>query len=82
MITKMIDMLWTACAAAPSVWPGTDKRLEKDFPDRRIVDSTRGGIDRVTGDVGATVGSYDAKASKIIVQTVYTLKCKPAQRMF
>jgi len=44
--------------------------------------SIRGSIDRVTGDVEATSMAYDTKTSKIISHDLYTLKCRPAQRMF
>jgi hypothetical protein len=44
--------------------------------------SIRGSIDRVTGDVEATSMAYDTKTSKTISHDLYTLKCRPAQRMF
>jgi hypothetical protein len=44
--------------------------------------STRGTIDRVTGDVEATSMSLNAKTNKIIGQVDWALKCKPTQRMF
>jgi len=44
--------------------------------------STSGSIDRVTGDVEATLIVTDPKTSKTISSTVYALKCRPAQRMF
>jgi hypothetical protein len=44
--------------------------------------SINGSIDRVTGDVFATSMSTDKRTSKIIISTNYTLKCRPAQRMF
>ena len=44
--------------------------------------STSGSIDRVTGDVEATLIVTDPKTSKTISSTVYAMKCRPAQRMF
>src|SRR5262249_23140777 len=41
-----------------------------------------GGIDRVTGDVWADFKWSDAKTGKASTSTTYTLKCRPAQRMF
>ena len=41
-----------------------------------------GTIDRVTGDVGAEVVVTDAKAEKVLSRTSYSLKCRPAQRLF
>jgi hypothetical protein len=37
-------------------------------------------IDRVTGDVAAIFTSWSGKT--IYTQTKYSLKCRPAQRMF
>jgi hypothetical protein len=45
-------------------------------------DSTMGSIDRVTGDLEATLTTTDAKTGKTITSTSYALKCRPAQRMF
>jgi hypothetical protein len=47
-----------------------------------VKDSTMGSIDRVTGDLEATLTSTDPKTGKTIVSTTYALKCRPAQRMF
>jgi len=44
--------------------------------------SIRGTIDRVTGDVEATDLSTDTTTHKIVSSLTYTLKCRPAQRMF
>jgi len=44
--------------------------------------STRGSIDRVTGDVEATSMVTDPKTGKIVASTSYALKCRPTQRMF
>ena len=41
-----------------------------------------GTIDRVTGDVGAEEVVTDAKAEKVLSRTSYSLKCRPAQRLF
>jgi hypothetical protein len=46
------------------------------------VSSIEGSIDRVTGDVWASSMLLEPKTSKIISQIVYTLQCRPAQRMF
>jgi len=45
-------------------------------------DSTMGSIDRVTGDLEATLTTTDSKTGKTITSTSYALKCRPAQRMF
>jgi hypothetical protein len=51
--------------------------------DEKMGLTTRGAIDRVTGDVDATSMAYDhPKSGKVVSQDVYTLKCRPAQRMF
>jgi hypothetical protein len=50
--------------------------------DEKMGLTTRGAIDRVTGDVDATSMAYDSKSGKVVSQNVYTLKCRPAQRMF
>jgi len=44
--------------------------------------SIRGTIDRVTGAVDATITWSDANTGSVIGSTDYTLKCRPAQRMF
>lgn len=41
-----------------------------------------GTIDRVTGDVDATSTVYEQKTYKVVTQTTWALKCRPAQRMF
>jgi hypothetical protein len=46
------------------------------------VASTEGTIDRITGDLEFTEMSADPKTVKVISQTNFALKCKPAQRMF
>jgi hypothetical protein len=46
------------------------------------VASTEGTIDRITGDLEFTEMSADPKTGKIISQTNFALKCRPAQRMF
>ena len=46
------------------------------------VASTAGTIDRITGDLEFTDTLADPKTSKVISQTNYALKCRPAQRMF
>ena len=43
---------------------------------------TYGSIDRVTGDVYATNTMKDTKTGKAVDSTDFTLKCRPAQRMF
>jgi hypothetical protein len=42
----------------------------------------RGTLDRVTGDVEATSIVFDVKTGSIKIQTSYSLKCRPTQRMF
>jgi hypothetical protein len=44
--------------------------------------SISGSIDRVTGDVEATDMSMDTTTHKTVSSLVYTLKCRPTQRMF
>jgi hypothetical protein len=44
--------------------------------------SMSGTIDRVTGEVEATETLMDTKAGKTFSSTSYSLKCRPAQRMF
>jgi hypothetical protein len=44
--------------------------------------STMGSIDRVTGDVEASSRLTDPKTGKTLTWTSYSLKCRPAQRMF
>jgi hypothetical protein len=44
--------------------------------------STSGTIDRITGDLEFTETAVDTKKDKVISQTNYALKCRPAQRMF
>jgi hypothetical protein len=46
------------------------------------VTSTDGSIDRVTGELEATVRLTDTKSSKTIDHTDYALQCRPTQRMF
>jgi hypothetical protein len=46
------------------------------------VASTEGTIDRITGDLEFTETLSDPKDGKVISQTNYALKCRPAQRMF
>ena len=46
------------------------------------VASIHGSIGRVTGDVEATSTLMATKTSKTITSTSYSLKCRPAQRMF
>jgi hypothetical protein len=41
-----------------------------------------GSIDRVTGDVEATSRSSNTKTGKLVTSMSYSLKCRPAQRMF
>ena len=41
-----------------------------------------GSIDRVTGDVEATSEATGTENRTIIMRTLYSLKCKPTQRMF
>jgi hypothetical protein len=48
----------------------------------RIGSTTRGSIDRVTGDVEATSTATDAKTGNLLMSVRYALKCRPAQRMF
>ena len=43
---------------------------------------TYGSIDRVTGDVYATNTMKGTKTGKAVYSTDFTLKCRPAQRMF
>ena len=45
-------------------------------------ESIIGSIDRVTGDVEATLSLIDQKTSKATRQITYTLQCKPTQRVF
>jgi hypothetical protein len=47
-----------------------------------VTRSIEGNIDRVTGDVRATSMSTNRKTDQIVSQTVYTLQCRPAQRIF
>jgi len=44
--------------------------------------SIHGSIDRVTGDLTATLAVSEPKTSKIYTTTIYALKCRPTQRMF
>jgi hypothetical protein len=44
--------------------------------------SIHGSIDRVTGDLAATLAVSEAKTSKIYSTTIYAQKCRPTQRMF
>jgi hypothetical protein len=46
------------------------------------VASTEGTVDRITGDLEFTETLSDPKDGKVISQTNYALKCRPAQRMF
>jgi hypothetical protein len=48
----------------------------------RAEQSTSGTVDRITGDLEFTETLVDPKTNKIISQTNYALKCRPAQRMF
>jgi hypothetical protein len=48
----------------------------------RAEQSISGTIDRITGDLEFTETLVDPKTNKIISQTNYALKCRPAQRMF
>src|SRR5262249_54475755 len=41
-----------------------------------------GSIDRVTGDTAVTSTWQNAKTGEVSSSTEYTLKCRPAQRMF
>jgi bifunctional non-homologous end joining protein LigD len=44
--------------------------------------SINGTIDRVTGDVEATSTQTDAKTLQNVSSLIYTLKCRPTQRLF
>jgi hypothetical protein len=44
--------------------------------------SIEGTINRVTGDLSAASMLFDHTTSKVLSQTLYTLQCRPAQRMF
>jgi hypothetical protein len=44
--------------------------------------SAMGSIDRVTGDMWVSASSTVTTTGKTITSTSYTLKCRPAQRMF
>jgi hypothetical protein len=46
-----------------------------------VEDSVSGSIDRVTGDVWAENRTFNVKSGNGFT-TTYTLKCKPAQRLF
>ena len=52
------------------------------FSGRREWDSISGSIDRVTGNVEADYSSYYGPERKTLFRKVYSLQCKPAQRMF
>ena len=41
-----------------------------------------GQVDRITGDVEATTEHWNDETNKLQWATVYSLKCKPTQRMF
>jgi hypothetical protein len=43
--------------------------------------TTEGTIDRITGDVGAYVASFDPKTLKT-AKLSYALKCRPTERVF
>src|SRR5262249_39804434 len=44
--------------------------------------SSAGSVDRVTGDVEATLAFFEPKRSKIYSKTISGRKCRPTQRMF
>jgi hypothetical protein len=44
--------------------------------------SIRGSVDRVTGDLEATLAVSEPKTSKIYSTTIYALKCRPTQSLF
>jgi hypothetical protein len=50
--------------------------------EERIGSTTRGSIDRVTGDLWAPLTATDAKTGNPLMSVRYALKCKPTQRMF
>jgi hypothetical protein len=50
--------------------------------EERIGSTTRGSIDRVTGDLWATLTATDAKTGNPLMSVRYALKCRPTQRMF
>ncbi|HKF07643.1 MAG TPA: hypothetical protein VKB89_02840 [Xanthobacteraceae bacterium] len=41
-----------------------------------------GGIDRVTGDAEATSVVWRKETGNLVSETIYELKCRPAQRTF
>jgi hypothetical protein len=41
-----------------------------------------GTVDRITGDVEAAMEFWNQKTQKLLSARFYSLKCKPAQRMF
>jgi hypothetical protein len=49
---------------------------------RSAEQGTYGTIDRVTGDVYVTNTMKETKTGKAVYSTDFTLKCRPAQRMF
>jgi hypothetical protein len=56
---------------------GSDKGLSPV-----IEESIRGTLDRVTGDMEATLASFSLKTNKTLSSTSYALKCRPTQRTF
>ena len=44
--------------------------------------SVKGSIDRVTGDLEASIWSPDPETGKNIISAEYSLNCRPAQRLF
>jgi hypothetical protein len=52
------------------------------FSGQKEWDSMSGSIDRVTGDVVADFSSYYGRERKTLLRKIYSLQCKPAQRMF
>src|SRR5215831_5679270 len=46
------------------------------------LNSIHGSVDRVTGDLEATLAVSEPKTSKIYSKTIYALKCRPTQGMF
>jgi hypothetical protein len=53
----------------------------KKDPETKNADQSMGTIDRITGDLEASFLLETSKQAPLDV-TKYTLKCKPAQRMF
>jgi len=57
---------------------GSDKGLVSQV----IEESIRGTLDRMTGDMEATLASFSLKTNKPLSSISYALKCRPTQRTF